>query len=332
MPESAPATAAAEDTALSFDDGAAELAKLLSGPDDSAPENEDEAPVDADGGQEPGPDDTDAPVDADAQPEEQDGPGYSGGKFASDDAKVTMKDGSILSITDLKRGYLAQRDYYRQTDETRSLKESLQAEKAQHGEIAQALSQQREFLLSVAKQILPQPPDKAMLETDPIGYMQAKSAYEEQVGILNQVYHQQQLEKGRSHEETEAERAETVRAEAQKLFERAPELRKREVYQQFWTDATDIMQSKYGISAAEIEASPDHRFYLAMKDLVRFHKALAKASTVKAEVKAKPKIMTGGARMAPGAKTSRDAQQRTEQLRKSGSFDAGVAALMDLNL
>jgi hypothetical protein len=36
--------------------------------------------------------------------------------------------------------------------------------------------------------------------------------------------------------------------------------------------------------------------------------------------------------MDPKAKTSREAQQRAENLRKSGSFDAGVASLMDLNL
>jgi hypothetical protein len=65
---------------------------------------------------------------------------------------------------------------------------------------------------------------------------------------------------------------------------------------------------------------------------VKFHKALNKAPQVKQEVEKKPQMISGSRRMDPKAKTSREAQQRAENLRKSGSFDAGVAALMDLNL
>ena len=46
----------------------------------------------------------------------------------------------------------------------------------------------------------------------------------------------------------------------------------------------------------------------------------------------KPPVMTGGKRMDPKAKISRDAQARTERLRKSGSLEDGIAALLDLNL
>jgi hypothetical protein len=42
--------------------------------------------------------------------------------------------------------------------------------------------------------------------------------------------------------------------------------------------------------------------------------------------------LTGKKRMDPKAKTSREQQVRREQLRRTGDFDAGVNALMDLDL
>jgi hypothetical protein len=326
-----PATGTAHDTA-SFDKGVDDIAALLGDPDTPDLPEETEAPAEA------GPDqDIETGPDAEATAEdtaEDDGPEEiaAGGKFVSRDAKVRLDDGTVISVGDLARNNLFQRDYTRKTEELKAERESLKAKESQSGEIAQALSQQRDFLLSVAKHILPQPPDKAMLESDPIGYMQAKSAYDEQVGLLNQVYYQQQAENGRTQQETEASLNERKRVEAQKLFETMPELRDRKVYQQFWSESTELLQNEYGISPEEIEANPDHRYYKVMRDLVKLHKALKRAPKVKAEVQGKPKLLTSGARLDPKAKTSRDAQQRTEQLRKSGSMEAGIAALMDLNL
>lgn len=316
-------------TDTSFDKGVDDIASLLSEPDEDL-QNEEQAHAEQGSGPDDAPDAVDDQVDA----EEGDGPDEiaAGGRFVSRDAKVRLDDGTVISVGDLARNNLYQRDYTRKTEELKAERETLKSQRSQSDEIAQALAAQRDFLLSVAQRVLPQPPDPAMLQSDPIGYMQAKSEYEEKVGQLNQVFYQQQAEKNRMMQETEGERAERTRSEAAKLFERAPELRNRETYARFWSDATNIMQDKYGISVEEIEANPDHRFYLAMKDLVRLHKALSKAPKVSQDVQKRPALMKGGARMDPKQRTSREAQQRTEQLRKTGSFDAGVAALMDLNL
>src|SRR5688500_16103369 len=58
-------------------------------------------------------------VDADT-PEEPDGseePEIKGGRFAPDTAKVTLEDGTVITVAELKRNNLFQRDYTRKRQE-----------------------------------------------------------------------------------------------------------------------------------------------------------------------------------------------------------------------
>jgi hypothetical protein len=69
-----------------------------------------------------------------------------------------------------------------------------------------------------------------------------------------------------------------------------------------------------------------------MLDLVRFHRARQRSPRVRAEMERRPQFIKGGQRMDPKSKISREARTRQERLRKSGTFQAGIAALMDLDL
>jgi hypothetical protein len=75
----------------------------------------------------------------------------------------------------------------------------------------------------------------------------------------------------------------------------------------------------------------DHRVYRIFRDLTAYRKARNRIPAVKENIQSKP-VLTGKRRMDPKEKSSRERQARNEQLRKTGSFDAGVGALMDLDL
>jgi hypothetical protein len=77
--------------------------------------------------------------------------------------------------------------------------------------------------------------------------------------------------------------------------------------------------------------SIDHRLYPIFRDLAAYRRARKNLPTIKKDVQSKP-VLTGKKRMDPKAKSSRESQARNEQLRKTGSFEAGVGALMDLDL
>jgi len=327
--EGSPGLPAADDSALTFSDGVEKLSNLNLDPDPPAlPEDQDQdADPNAQSGDEPGGEDGDATVDDDASDDDPDGPGYDKGKFAADDAKVSLKDGTALSVADLKRGYLAQRDYYRQTDELKAERETFHAAKEKVGEVALQIAAQRDFLLEVMPKYGPLPPDKALMDTDPIGYMQAKEAFEE----AKQTYGQLMAAKQADQQRAEAERAEAINSykaeQAKLMFDKIPEFKKPEVYGQFWKDANDIMVRVYGFQPEELANAADHRFYRVMRDIVRLHKAQTKAPQVQAQMQQKPALLRGGKR--DTGQTSREAQSRKETLRKTGTFEAGVAALLN---
>jgi hypothetical protein len=322
----------ATDTALSFDAGVEDISNLLlSDPEtDPAEEQEHEANADAEPGDEPGPDE----AEADAEDDESDGSDEvaAGGKFVSRDAKVRLDDGTVISVGELARNNLFQRDYTRKSEEVKAERQAVQADRTKMNEIAQALVAQRDFLLQYSERKAPKAPPRDMLETDPIGYWRAKAEYDDDLAEYNTLQHHRQAEAQRLQEEAGEALKAFKSEEARKLFDKIPEFRKPEVYNKFWSDAQQVMSEKYGISPEELAETYDHRMYSAMRDLVKYHKAQAAAPKVKEQLQGKPQMMKGGKRMDPKSKISREAQGRAEQLRKTGSLQAGIAALMDLDL
>lgn len=321
-----PVEGTAEDSTLSFNDGVDAISNLIEDPETDPNEAVEASEAETETV------DADAPEDEEAAEEPDGSEPLKGGRFAPDSAKVTLDDGTVITIAELKRNNLFQRDYTRKTTELKTERDAFAQQKSQLDQHAQSIAQQRDFVLSVAQKFIPQPPSREMLQSDPLSYMQAKADYEERMAVFNQLAYQQQAEKGRQTEQQAEATNQLRQEESRRLLEAIPEFKDRNVYQNFWNDAVETMASKYGFSKTEIEETLDHRFYVAMRDLVKFHKALKQAPKVKQEVEKKPQMISGSRRMDPKAKTSREAQQRTEQLRKSGSFDAGVASLMDLNL
>ena len=157
-----------------------------------------------------------------------------------------------------------------------------------------------------------------------------KADYDERIAVFSQLQHVTQAEQERAANEQKQKIQELRAAEGRKLLEIMPELKKPAVYSKFWQEAVETM-SEYGFSQEELDQLVDHRFYTAMRDLAAYRRARKKLPAVRETIKSKP-MLEGKRRMDPKEKTSREAKARTEQLRQTGSFDAGVNALMDLDL
>lgn len=338
MSETNPSPEAGNDEPLSFDDGVEQLTDLMTDPEtdlqeeDQAQEATEETEAE---GEEPEAEETEETTEEEDEKEE-DGPEVAaGGKFAADTANVRLKDGTVISVQDLKRGFLSQQSFTRGTQENAKEREALASQKAEVENYARTVQAQRDFILQVSQQFLPQPPDETLLDQssanfDPIRYMALKADYEKRVGTLTQLQTAAQAEQARTTQEQQRQMKELRDKEAQRLLEAMPELKKPEVYNKFWADAVDTM-AEYGFSADEMNDSPDHRLYRVYRDLAAYRRARKNLPTVKQSVQSKP-VLTGKKRMDPKAKSSREQQARTEQLRKTGDFDVGVRALMDLDL
>ena len=341
----APQAAGSDDAPLTFDAGADAISNLLSDPAetlDLSKEDQDQTKAETDDAEKPegeqpeGDEAKDGEADETEADEAEDGQdGYDSGKFAADTAKVRLKDGTTISVQDLKRGYLSQASFTRGTQENAKEREALASQKAEFEAHARQLQAQRDFLLQASQQFLPQAPDESWLDQtspnyDPLRYMSAKAEYDKKVGSLQQLQHLSQAEMARMTQEQQRQQAQVREREAKLLVEAMPELKKPGVYQKFWAEAVDTM-AEYGFGEEELNATVDHRVYKIFRDLAAYKRARSKLPAVKETVQSKP-VMTGKRRMDTQEKSSREKQARHEQLRKTGSFDAGVSALMDLDL
>jgi hypothetical protein len=336
MSDTNPAPAAGNDAPLSFDDGVDALTDLMPDPEADLSEEDQgqkEATEETEAeGEQPEAEETEGATEEE-EAKEEDGPGYESGKFAADTANVRLKDGSVISVQELKRGFLSQASFTRGTQENAKERETLASQKAETEQYARTLQQHRDFLLQASQYFVPQAPDRALIDRnsasyDPITYAAMKADYDDRIAVLGQLQQVSQSEQDRINQEQSRQQKEQRAAEGKRLLEVMPELKKPEVYNKFWQQAVETM-SEYGFSNEELDQIHDHRFYLAMRDLAAYRRARQKLPAIKESIKTKP-VMTGQRRMDTKDKTSREKQVRDQQLRKTGSFEAGVQSLMDI--
>lgn len=341
MSDTNPAPAAGNDAPLSFDDGVNSLTDLLPDPETDLQEEDqgqqEAEELDLDDSVEQAEKDKEEgeATEEEGAEEAKDGPGYEQGKFAADTANVRLKDGTVISVQDLKRGYLSQASFTRGTQENAKEREALASKQAEVEQYARTLQEQRDFILQISQQYLPPQPDDSLLDQsspnyDPLRYMAQRAEYEKKVGSLTKLQQASKAEQERLTQEQQRQQKEKRDAEAKRLVEIMPELKKPEVYNKFWTEAVETM-SEYGYSTEEMAESLDHRLYPIFRDLAAYRRARKNLPAVKQAVQSKP-VLTGKRRMDPKDKSSREQTARKEQLRKTGDFEAGVSALADLDL
>ena len=338
MSDTNPAPAAGNDGPLSVDDGANAIESLLDPVTDLTEEDQaqdKDATEEADEeGDEPEAEATEEATEEETE-EETDGPGYESGKFAADTANVRLKDGTVISVQDLKRGFLSQQSFTRGSQENAKERETLASQKAETEQNARSLQEQRDFILQVAQQYVPQQPDRSLLDRnspnfDPITYAALKAEYDDRIGALNHLHNSSQAERDKAAKEQERTTGEMQARERDLLLKAMPDLAKPEVQKKFWSEAVDTM-AEYGFSQEEMNQQYDHRVYRVFRDLAAYRRARSRIPAVKESIQSKP-VLQGKRRMDTKEKSSRESQTRTEQLRKTGDFDAGVRSLMDLDL
>lgn len=231
-----------------------------------------------------------------------------------------------VTLEELKRGYSGQQYVQKGMQQVAEVKK--EAENAYY-----ALMQERQNLANLVQQVQsgqnltpPQEPDSAMFDADPIGYMEAKiqydnqmKAYQQNMGQVQQVLQQQ----------TEAEqiaRAEYAKQEAQRLVQVIPELADAGKAGKFKENLVRTATDVYGYTPEEIAGISSHRDFLVLRDAMKYREMMAGKETVQNKVKkAKPAIKPGAKKVS--TKTDAVRKQR-ERLKKSGSIDDALALIM----
>lgn len=252
------------------------------------------------------------------------------GRFVADNAKVKLEDGSVVSISDLKKGSLLHADYTRKTQEVAELRRSFETQSDSVKQAEQQITEQREYMSALLQSIAPQAPDPNMLKTDPMGYLSQKEAYESFTQHLDYLRQQSTQTQQQRQQESEAKRVERVKTEWGSLLEKQPEFKDKTKFQEFEADAIKFGSEVYGFSLSELSQliPTDHRMALVLKDAIDMRKLRASKPQVAKKAEGRPPIHKGGKRLNPQAQRARQADAATTRLKSTGRIDDAVAAYL----
>lgn len=295
------------------------------GQTESEQPTEDEAALSIDEVDQDGADEPEGQAEEDPEPEPE-APAY-----VAPEAKVKLPDGEEVTVADLIKGNLKERDYRQKTMATAELERSYKAKASEVQQFEQQLAGDRDFMVQLMQSIMPQKPDYSMVSVDPIGYAEQKAQYEARKEHLDYlVGMQQQLSQRKQQEQTESIK-EIRNREWQATLEHMPELKDSTRLNSFVGEIQKVA-SEYGYSPQEIQnVGLDHRQVRVLADAIKWRNLQASKSKVPAKVEGRPPVQRGGTRQSPDMQKARDAKVAMDRLRSSGSIKDGVAALLALD-
>lgn len=324
---------------VSFDDHVEDLTKALQddplSADPVVEETEETPAAEETPGDDPlGLDAEDVAADAADEPDESEAE-IKGGRFAPDTAKVTLDDGSVTTIAELKRGTLFQRDYTQKTQALSEERKTFESERQQVSQYVQQVEQLREYASWYAETYLPKKPEPFTGDrmNDPMGYLQWSQKNDEWQAHA-QAYQQFMQQKTAADEQKKGETDKQLQdrrlAEAKALGDAIPVFKDPVKGKAAW-DAMVTGASQFGFTPEDLDAVVDHRQLVVLREALAYRRIKAKAPQAKEEVARRPPVREG--RRAPAdQQQTRQKQNLTERLNKPGNFDAGVELLRNLNI
>lgn len=244
----------------------------------------------------------------------------------AEDVHTVKVDGEEKQVTleELKRSYSGQQYIQKGMQQAAEVKKK--AEEAYYAlmrerENVQTLVQQAQSGMNLSP---PVEPDSTQFENDPLGYMEAKIQYDNQVKEYNANAAQFQEVLNRQTEAEQIARAEYARQEANKLVEIIPELADAGKASAF-KDKIMKAASHYGYTPEEIAGISSSRDFIVLRDAMRWQELQAGKETVKKKVKKAPPIKAGAKKV----RTNNDRQrQAQEKLKRSGSIEDALAMIV----
>mgnify|MGYP001563356149 FL=1 len=249
---------------------------------------------------------------------------------ASESQSYTVKiDGEEKAVTldELKQGFSGQKFVQK------GMQENAQARKHTE-EVYNALLESRQQVTDLYNQLQhngvtrqPIKPDLAMLDTDPIGYVEANARFEQDMmAYQNEMAQFQQVHNDQLHAQNLALEAHRNQ-EMTRLLEIMPELKdpsKGKLIKEEILSAGN----EYGYAPEEISAIVDHRAIRVLSDARKYREIVAGKSKAveKASKHKRTQPMKAGGKKASSSK--KELRNKQSRLKKTGSIDDAVALIL----
>lgn len=243
--------------------------------------------------------------------------------------KVDGRDQQV-TLKELIRGYSGQAYIQKGMQEVAMTKQEVAAIKQEAEGVYAALQSDRQQVAQFARAIQsgqaplqpPAQPDESLLQTDPIGYLEARVKYDKDLASYQQA--QQQLQQFTQQQSEAQQRAYAAHlaAEHQKLSQVIPAFANPETAAKVKQDLIAAGTEVYGYTPDELKQVADHRALRVLHDAAQYRRMMAGKKPVEAPAAA-PKTPT----IRPGAKPSAQANTRVKtekakaQMKRTGSVD-----------
>jgi len=247
-----------------------------------------------------------------------------------DDSEETLYDITIdgkperWTLSQLKQSAAGQGYIQQKMRENAEQSKQIEAAKAQ-------LAQQQQAVLNMYNQMQqgdftpPTPPSKELLESDPIGYMQEKEAYETAMGEYNVKMQQVQQLQAQRAQQSEQQKMQHRQEQMQLLQQRVPDFADPQKYEKAAQDMLKGGQEYYGGPQEALMQLTDAVEIEILYDAIRYRRLQANRKNVDQKAKkAKPMVKAGAKRVEDGQAATRRKQQAKAM--KSGN----IADMADL--
>ena len=237
--------------------------------------------------------------------------------------KIDGKEEQV-SLDDLKRGYSGQQYVQKGMQEAANLRKQAEL-------VYQALMNERAMVAQAIQGGIPQPPaepSKEMFESDPIGFMEAKLKYDDQLKEYNERMSQfQQIAEQQSQAQQAAQRAYLER-EMETLKQVVPEFADPQKASQVRDRLVTMGQEIYGYEPNEISAVMDHRAIRVLNDAIKYQELMSGKKQAERKAKPKPKrtVRAGAKKTASNANAERQTRQK---LKKSGNINDALSLILN---
>jgi hypothetical protein len=177
----------------------------------------------------------------------------------------------------------------------------------------------------------PTPPSKELLESDPIGYMQEKEAYETAMGEYNVKMQQVQQLQAQQAQVSEQQKVAHRQEQMQLLQQRVPDFADPQKYEKAAQDMLKGGQEYYGVPQEALMQLTDAVEIEILYDAIRYRKLQANRKNVDQKAKkAKPMVKAGAKKVQDSAAATRRKQQAKAM--KSGNIADMADLLLDPKL
>ena len=240
--------------------------------------------------------------------------------------KIDGKEVTV-DLEELKRGYSGQsfiNQSMQKVAHHRKETEQLYAQLShERGQIQQAF----QMLQSGALSAPPVAPDEALFNSDPLGYMEQKLAYDQQANEYQQKlnYLQEQVQSNQELQQ-HAKRVYLSR-EAELLQGYIPELFDENTGQSAKDNLVATAAEAYGFAPEELAMLMDHRHVRVLMDAVKYNNLNSTSGKKRVEQKVKNGVVRGNKRKVSAAQASR--KKMKQKLKESGSIEDAMGLILE---